>query len=269
MRLSVRGVSKAVWFLTASRLIPAMLCDTPCEDPLEGLECWRMSPLSDQLETMQSLAFDCQGPLISKRQQIGLNLCCAFAGVVGAITHCDPKSCARSSLSHVNSCQSMMQWQEGSNQHHPCWDIWRWRGYWSKRFRYLVFFFGGGQTSIHQLFGCSVHPGFDPCPKVWVSQLGLMLGLVPWLYSGGRIREMKGMFRIGGRWFLSITESLISVCQFYIDSWDVLGSDNLMMTPLPCRSLSEPKTSEDWMFWTPAKAVCHVSMPDIVATNDK
>ena len=142
MRLSVTGVSKAVWFLTGSRLIPAMLCDTPCEDPLEGLERWRMSPLSDQLETMQSLAFDCQGPLISKRQQIGLNLCCAFAGVVGAITHCDPKFCARSSLSHVNSCQSMMQWQEGSNQHHPCWDIWRWSGYRSKRFRYL-FFFGG------------------------------------------------------------------------------------------------------------------------------
>ena len=78
----------------------------------------------------------------NQRQQIGLNLCCAFAGVVGAITHCDPKSCARSSLSHVNSCQSMMQWQEGSNQHHPCWDIWRWSGYWSKRFRYLVFFLG-------------------------------------------------------------------------------------------------------------------------------
>lgn len=74
-----------------------------------------------------------------------------------------------------------------------------------------------------------------------------MLGLVPWLYSGGRIREMKGMFRIGGRWFMSITESLISDWQFYIDLWDVLGGDNLMMNPLPCRSLSEPNTSEDWV----------------------
>jgi len=65
MRLSVTGVSKAVWFLTGSRLIPAMLCDTPCEDPLEGLERWRMSPGFRPVGfPMQSLAFDCQGPLI-------------------------------------------------------------------------------------------------------------------------------------------------------------------------------------------------------------